>query len=245
MTKHALLDNITHKDLRIRPGYGRGMGFEVNVARVFPIEFTQLQMEYPIVLMRNRESGHFEPIVLFGFAEAENLFVTDDGWDARYVPLTILRQPFLIGFQESFEAGVPQRTPVVHVDLDHPKVSVLDGEPVFLEHGGESELLERMTSILMTIHEGAQANETFSKLLVGLDLVEPSTMEFVFDNGEKHTLGGLFIVNEERLRGLNGAALETLHEHGYLQAIYMMLASMPNFRRLVDRKNRAAQAISG
>ena len=55
--------------------------------------------------------------MLFGFAEAENLFVTDDGWDARYVPLTILRQPFLIGFQESFEAGVPQRTPVVHVDL--------------------------------------------------------------------------------------------------------------------------------
>ena len=52
-------------------------------------------------------------------------------------------------------------------------------------------------------------------------------------------------LNEERLRGLNGAALETLHEHGYLQAIYMMLASMPNFRRLVDRKNRAAQAISG
>ena len=96
MTKHVLLDNITHKDLRIRPGYGRGMGFEVNVARVFPIEFTQLQMEYPIVLMRNRESGHFEPIVLFGFAEAENLFVTDDGWDARYVPLTILRQPLAL-----------------------------------------------------------------------------------------------------------------------------------------------------
>ena len=245
MTNHAVLDNITHKDLRVRPGFGRGMGFEVNVARVFPVEFTQLQMEYPIVFIRNRDSGHFEPIVLFGFTEAENLFLTDDGWDARYVPLTIRREPFLIGFQESYEAGVPQRTPVVHVDLDHPKVSTADGEPVFLEHGGESELLERMTSVLLTIHEGVQANETLSKLLVGLDLIEASTMEFVLDNGEKNTLSGLFIINEDRLRGLNGAALETLHEHGYLQAIYMMLASMSNFRRLVDRKNRATQALSG
>ena len=240
MKRHVLLDNVTHKDLRIRPGFGRGMGFEVNVARVFPIEFTQLQMEYPIVFMRNRESGHFEPIVLFGLTEGENLFLTDEGWDARYLPLTIQRQPFLIGFQESFEAGVPQRTPVVHVDLDHPKVSTSDGEPVFLEHGGESPLLERITSVLMTIHMGAEANETFSKLLVGLDLIESSTMEFVLDNGEKHTLSGLYIINEDRLRGLNGAALEALHGKGYLQAVYMMLASMPNFRRLADRKSRAS-----
>ena len=244
MTNHVLLDNITHKDLRIRPGYGPGMGFEVNAARVFPVEFTQLQMEYPIVFMRNRESGHFEPIVLVGLVDGENLFLTDTAWDARYLPLTIQRQPFLIGFQETFEAGVPQRTPVVHVDLDHPKVSAAEGEPVFLEHGGESPLLERMTSVLMTIHQGAADNETFSKLLVGLDLIEPSTMEFVLDNGEKFSLTGLHIINEDRLRGLNGAALEALHQHGYLQAIYMMLASMPNFRKLIDRKNSAAQGVS-
>lgn len=245
MTKHALLDNVTHKDLRVLPGYGKGLGFEVNAARVFPVEFVQLQMEYPIVFMRNRESGHFEPIVLFGLVDGENLFLTDAGWDARYIPLTIQRQPFLIGFQESVEAGMPQRAPVVHVDLDHPKVSAKEGQPVFLEHGGESPLLERMTSILMTIHQGNEANRTFSQLLVGLDLVESSTMEFVLDNGEKCTLAGLYVINEDRLRGLNGAALEALHQNGHLQDVYMMLASMPNFRKLVDRKNRALQEASG
>ncbi|MEJ2401224.1 MAG: SapC family protein [Xanthomonadales bacterium] len=245
MTNQVLLDNVTHKNLRIRPGYGRGMGFESNAARVFPVEFTQLQMEYPIVFMRNRETGHFEPIVLFGLVDGENLFLTDTGWDARYVPLTVQRQPFLIGFQESLEAGVPQRAPVVYVDLDHPKVSREEGEPVFLEHGGESPLLERMTSVLLTIHEGAAENEAFSRLLVGLDLIESSTMEFVLDSGETLSLAGLHIINEDRLRGLNGAALETLHQKGYLQAVYMMLASMPNFRRLIDRKNRAAQAVTG
>ncbi|MBT8056569.1 MAG: SapC family protein, partial [Gammaproteobacteria bacterium] len=97
MTNHVLLDNVTHKGLRIVPGYGRELGFEVGLTRVFPIEFTQLQMEYPIVFMRNKETGHFEPVVLFGLVENENLYLTDAGWEARYIPLTIRRQPFLIG----------------------------------------------------------------------------------------------------------------------------------------------------
>lgn len=244
MTNHVLLDNVTHKDLRILPGYGRELGFDVGLTRVFPVEFTQLQMEYPIVFMRNRDTGHFEPVVLFGLVENENLYLSEDGWDARYIPLTIQRQPFLIGFQESVEGGVPQRTPVVHVDMDHPKVSTTEGEPVFLEHGGESPLLERMTSVLMTIHQGKEANETFSRVLVGLDLVESSTLEFAMDNGEKYTLSGLHIINEERLRGLNASALETLHQHGHLRDIYMMLASMPNFRKLVDRKNGVLKTAS-
>ena len=206
------------------------------------MEFSQLQMEYPIVFTRNKETGHFEPIAILGLEREENLFLTDAGWDARYIPLTIQRQPFLIGFQESVEAGVPQRNPVVHIDLDHPKVSQTEGEPVFLSHGGESELLERMSSILMTIHQGADVNERFSKVLVGLDLIEPSTMEMVLDNGETLNLSGLHIINEDRLKALVGPALEALHQHGHLQDVFMMLASLPNFRRLIDRKNARLKA---
>jgi hypothetical protein len=245
MTQHVLLDNVNHKDLKVLPGFGRDLGFGVGVARVFPVEFTQLQMEYPIVFMRNRESGSFEPVVVLGLEQDENLYLVGDHWDARYIPLSIQRQPFLIGFQESVEDGIPRRDPVVHIDLDHPKVSREQGEPVFLEHGGESPLLERMSSVLMTIHQGNEANQTFSKLLEGLDLVESSTMEFVLDNGEKFTLSGLYIINEDRLRGLNGAALEALHEKGFLQDVFMMLASMPNFRKLVDRKNQMLQVSAG
>jgi len=237
MRNHALLDNVTHKDLKILPGYRKGQEFDISTARVFPVEFSELQMEYPIVLTRNKESGHFEPVALLGLSNNENLFLDTHGWDARYIPLVIERQPFLIGFQEITESGIPQRQPVVHVDLDHSKVSMTEGEPVFLQHGGESPLLERVSSVLMTIHQGNEINQTFSKLLVGLDLVEPSTMEYTLANGEKHTLTGLHIINEDRLYALNGDALEALHQKGFLQSIYMMLASLPNFRKLVDRKN--------
>ncbi len=245
MSNHVLLDNITHKDIKIVPGYRRGQGFEASVARVFPMEFSELQMEYPIVLTRNRETGHFEPVVLLGLSKNENLFLAPGDWDARYIPLSIEREPFLIGFQETMESGIPRRNPVVHIDLDHPKVSRTEGEPVFLEHGGESPLLERISSVLMAIHEGNEINQAFSKLLVGLDLVESSTMEFSLANGEQHTLAGLHIINEKRLSELNGSALEALHEQGHLRSIYMMLASLPNFRKLIDRKNAILSSKAG
>ena len=44
----------------------------------------------------------------------------DDRWQASYIPLSMERQPFLIGFQDRDVDGVPQRVPVVHVDMDHP-----------------------------------------------------------------------------------------------------------------------------
>ena len=42
MTNHALLDNVSHKELRINKQYRKGYGFDVNVARVFPIELGSL-----------------------------------------------------------------------------------------------------------------------------------------------------------------------------------------------------------
>jgi hypothetical protein len=244
MSKHALLDNITHKDLRIIPGFGRGMGTDYSAARVFPVEFSQLQMEYPIVFTKNGDSGHFEPMALLGLAENENLFLTDAGWDARYIPLSIQRQPFLIGFQESVEDGIPQRNPVVTIDLEHPKVSETEGEPIFLEHGGESPMLEQINRILMTIHQGHEINQALSRLLVGLDLIESFTLSLELIDGSEQNLGGLYTINEERLRELNASALESLHKPGHLQTVYMVLASMPNLNKLIERKNLMLKAAA-
>jgi hypothetical protein len=237
MTNHALLDNVTHADLRINTIYEKGHGFDVNSARVFPGELVRLQMDYPLFFIKSRETGHFEAIALLGFSEGENLYLHDGRWDAAYIPLSIARQPFLIGFQEQVDDGVPKTVPVVHIDLDHPSVSYTDGEAVFLEHGGESPLLERASSILMAIHEGSENSESLSKILVGLELIESVKVEIEFQDGSRQNLSGLYTINEDKLRDLGGDALETLHKAGHLQTVYMMLASMPNMARLIDRKN--------
>lgn len=238
MANHVLLDNVTHKDLKIKAVYAAGCGYDLNLTGALPVEFGQLQREYPLFFIKNAETGHFAAIALLGFAEGENLYLGDNGWDADYLPLTIQRQPFLIGFQEQDVDGVPTEVPVVNVDLDHPSASNMEGEPVFLPHGGESPYLERINSILATIHQGHKASESLSQLLVGLELIESLTVDIEFKDGSKHSLAGLYTINEEKLRKLNADGLAALHEKGHLQDIFMMLASLANVGALIDRKNR-------
>lgn len=238
MTRHVLLDNVTHKDLRVIRDYAKVPGYDVNVARVFPSEFIQLQTEYPLFFIRNKEEGGFEPVALLGFGDKENLFLDQNGWDAGYVPLSIERQPFLIGFQEQVVDGVPTEAPVVHIDLDHPAVSDSEGERVFLPHGGESPLLERISSVLMTIHRGHAAAKSLSEMLVGLELIESLTLGAELQDGSRESLKGLYTINEDKLQNLNASALEALHRKGHLRDVYMMLASLPNVSRLIERKNR-------
>lgn len=238
MNRHELLDNVRHKDLKIERRYGPQRGFDKHVARVFPIELGALQAEYPLFFIRNASSGRFDLVALLGFEETENLYLGAEGWLAQRIPMSIERGPFLIGFQEQMDNGVPVQMPVIHVDMNHPWVSDSRGEPVFLPHGGESPLLERVSTLLATIHAGHQATETFSQLLVGLDLIESLDLEVEFDDGSKHALKGLYTIHEERLAGLDGNTLGSLHQKGALRDIYMMLASLPNLSALIERRNR-------
>jgi hypothetical protein len=240
MSQHAMLDNVAHKDLRIQRHWRKGQGFDVNLARVFPIELGVLQAEYPLFFVRNSDSGHFETVALLGFDDDENLYLDQDQWRARQLPMSIERQPFLIGFQST--DGGADRTPVVHIDLDHPSISQTEGEPIFLPHGGEAPLLERANRLLSAIHEGHAAAEQLSRLLVGMDLIESLNLEVEFNNGSRHTLKGLYTINEDRLRGLNAASLGTLHEKGYLQHVFMLLASLPQLAVLIEWKNQAIEA---
>jgi hypothetical protein len=237
MTNHVLLDNVTHKDLRINRVYGADKADNVNLVRVYPSELGQLQNEYPLFFFKNTETGHFESVALLGFSDNENLYLEESGWNASYIPLTIDRQPFLIGFQEQDVEGMPKQVPVVHIDMDHPAVSETTGEPVFLPQGGESPFLERISSVLMTIHQGYETSESFSKLLVGLELIESLAVDIEFDDGSRQGLAGLYAINEEKLSSLGAGALETLHKKGHLRDVYMMLASLPNLARLIRRKN--------
>ena len=238
MTQYVMLDNVSHKKLRIKAVYETGWGHDANVAGVFPAEFAQLQREYPLFFIKNAETGHFASIALLGFSDRENLYLGADGWDADYVPLTIRRQPFLIGFQEQLIDGVPRNVPVTHVDLDHPGVNETEGEPVFLPHGGESPYLERINAILMAIHQGHKASESLSQILVGLELIESLSVDIEFDDGSKQSLAGLYTINEEKLRQLNADGLAVLHEKGHLQDVFMLLASLANTSALIARKNR-------
>lgn len=231
MANPVLLNNVDHKDLRIITGRGEALGDNLMFAPTFPAEFRTLQAHYPIVF-RKSAAGAFEPVALFGFQEGENLFLRDGGWDATDVPLAVERLPFLIG------ASGPEL--MVHVDLDSPRVSRGEGEPVFLPHGGNTDFLERMNSTLLALHQGMQDVAGFAAALVQHELLESFVFDIELDDGSQNRLAGFYTIHEERLAMLDGAVLERLNRAGYLAAIYYALASLSNFRALIARKNRHA-----
>jgi hypothetical protein len=238
MPNHAILNNVAHKHLRIVTTRGAAYGDAVMSALTFPAEFRDLQASYPIVFAKN-EAGGFDALALLGFEQGENLFLdrsTPSGWDAPTIPLTIERQPFMIG-----RGGAAGEELNVHIDMDSPRVrdGGIEGEALFLTYGGTSEYLERISSVLRTIHDGLEASRGFVAALVELDLIESFVLDVELDDGSQNRLAGFYTINEDRLAALTADQLAGLHRAGYLQAVFMAVASLAQFRRLIDRKNRA------
>jgi hypothetical protein len=49
---------------------------------------------------------------------------------------------------------------------------------------------------------------------------------------------GFYTINEDKLRTLDGTVLQELHGAGFLEPLYMVVASASRFRDLIDRMNR-------
>jgi len=237
MPNPVLLNNIDHAAMRVIATRGAAYGDNVMFAQTYPDEFRTLQAHYPIVFQKNAEGG-FDALALFGFQQGENLFLDGAGetghWDAAEIPLAVQRQPFMIG-ADGDEL-------LVHVDLDSPRLSREHGEPLFLPQGGNTAYTEHMASVLRAIHLGLQGARTFVGALLEHDLLESFVLDITLDDGSDNRLAGFHTIHEERLAALDGAALARLHGAGHLQAIYMVLASLSQFRALIDRKNRTHAA---
>ncbi len=238
MTNHVLLDNVTHGDIKIDTRRHPELGDNLSLTGVFPSEYSKLQGEYPLFFKRESQNGRLISVALLGFEPGENLFVTEEGWQANYLPLTIMRQPFLIGYQQRMENGVPVKEPCVHIDMDSPRVNREQGEAVFLPEGGISPYLEHINSVLLTIHQGHQYQQEFIQVLESLSLIEPALLEVTLKDGTKQGVEGLFSINEEVLAGLTPEQAGSLHQQGYMQHVYMMLASLAQVNQLIRRKNQ-------
>lgn len=245
MTRTVLLNIEDHKNVRIDNRHNRQLGAKygdmVNACLTFVGEFRTMQAHYPLFFQKNATTGQFHPVALMGFAQDENLFLTDTGWGCSYVPALMARQPFSIGIRK--EPNSDQEHRVVHIDLDHPRVNNDEGEALFLEFGGSSEYLQKMADLLETIHQGMQQNEQFVQALVEMELLESFTLDIELCDGSSNQLIGYYTINEDRLFGLDSSQLHKLHEQGFLTDIYMMLASQSQLGNLIERKNATLTAV--
>jgi len=128
--------------------------------------------------------------------------------------------------------------PVIHVDLDHPRISFEEGEPVFLAQGGHSPYLEHIITVLRGIHDGVEGGKAMYAALDSMKLIQPIRLDVKFDDEHGADIEGLYGIDRERLAALDAESLHALHRSGYLEGAYLVLASMQNLRRLIAEKQR-------
>jgi hypothetical protein len=235
MTRPALLDNVTHRHLRLHTERSARLGDARHSALALPAEFRQLQAHFPIVFQLVEGDAGFQPIAMFGIEEGQNLFLVDGGWDAPVVPMSLQREPFLIG-------RAADDTLQLHIDLDSPRIVRSEegevGTALFMPHGGFSEYLDRVVELMEHLHAQAQQLPAFIDALMRHQLLEPFVLDFELLSGEANRLTGLYTIDEDRLAALPGATLEELSREGHLLPIYMQVASLAQLPMLVERASR-------
>ena len=225
MTKVELLNNHTHRDLKVQAGAAARYGDNQRFVAVIAGEFPHLAVHYPILLTKDQDTGAFFIGAMLGFDEGENLFLDQRGMET-YRPLNLQRGPF-------FTAGNE-----VAIDLDSPRIDDA-GKPLFTESGEPTQYLQSIMALFRDLKPGLEVTKNFVETLSRLKLIEAIDIDLAFDDGTKRRLDGLYTINQDVLRGLPDANVIDLFRRGYLQLIYLMMASLKQVPVLARRKNDA------
>ncbi|WP_338763280.1 SapC family protein [Massilia sp. METH4] len=231
MAHLVALDNKAHRQVRVNGARAEAAGAGLNMVPVVVSEFLKLVVQYPIAFTKDKDTGRFACVALFGFHDGENLFVDEGRWDAIYVPLQVARQPFFLG-----KAGEGEHF-VVCIDTGHAGIGD-DGERIFDADGQETAYLEEAKGRLAELLDGEAPTRQFIDTLVHLELLVPMQLEITFGNGDTTQVQGLYTIDEARLAQLDGDAVATLHAQGLLGPIYTMLASLGHIYAMIDRRNK-------
>lgn len=224
------INKKAHKDIKVSPtGNGFGFAKHSNSVIVAGTEFNNASKEYAIVFSKIQEK--FAPVVLLGVRNNENLFVGEDNlWDADYIPAFIRRYPYVIA-----EGGEEKDKLTVCIDEAYEGFNSGEGEPLFTEDGENTTYLQNVIAFLFEYRKQVERTEKFAGKLADLGLLTEHTAKIDMKSGDTFSMGGLMIVDEQKLRELDDAVVVELFRSGELAWIYSHLASLSNMGRLIDR----------
>lgn len=227
-----LLNNVDHAEFGVRLGHGAEFGDDLNQLPIFPAEFEEAQRDYAIVFRRDDQG--VRAVVLLGFDPRENVFLTDAGWQARYVPAIQRRGPLSIAYRAADATGEPE--PMIHIDPDHPRIVRGGGEPLFLPHGGNAPALEHMADALRIVHEGVAAIRALGAALDAAGLLQPVQFDVEVGHGRRYQVADVLAVDRQALANLDAETLYRLNGTGFLALAVLAAASLSNIGRLAALK---------
>jgi hypothetical protein len=222
------LDAARHGALRISPLRDFSIASRLHAVFVAATEIPEAALEYPIVFV---QAGDLDAdgrpavstVALLGLAAGENLFVEGTHWKASYLPAFVRRYPF-----------VSSTGPMI--DVAWSGLSPVAGEPLFDAQGRPSAVLDQALDFLGRFDAEARRTRAFCTRMLELDLLRPMQADATLPDGQRLTVEGFRVIDEERLRALPDAAVLELHRSGMLMLAHLHRASLARMRQLVEMK---------
>src|SRR5688572_15945468 len=212
---------------------------KTNAMLIASTELAEAARDHPIVFV-GPQGGPFALAALVGLRNDENLLVDASGnWDPQtYIPAFARRYPFVLA------EGEDKSVLTVCVDEAYGGLNDARGEALFDDQGRESDYLKRVLEFLRAFHADMQRTRDFAARLheLGLLVSKVLTIEQQREGkAERQLLEGVWVVDEEKLRGIDDARIVELFRNGYAGWIYAHLLSLGNVRRLAARLDRTSR----
>jgi hypothetical protein len=225
MTNIVVLNSIAHRDLRVQAEASAKFGDNQRFVPVVIAEFPLLITHFPVLFSKDTDTGAFFCGAMLGIDEGENLFLKDGKGHEGYRPLNLQRAPFFVSGDE------------LAIDLDHPRIGAGTGQALFNDRGEATPYLESIKEAFQQLKPGIEMTKRFIETLTRLNLLEPVDIVLGFDDGTERNLVDLYTVNHDLLRQLPDASVIELFRRGYLQLIYLLIASLKQIPVLAKKKN--------
>ena len=225
MTNIVILSNLTHRDVRVQAEASAKFGDNQRFVPVVIAEFPLLVTHYPVLFSKDSETGAFFCGAMLGIDEGENLFLQNGKGHEGYRPLNLQRAPFFVAGED------------LAIDLDHARIAAHGGQALFNDKGEPTPYLESIKAAFQQLKPGSEMTKRFTELLLKLNLLEPVDIVLGFDDGTKRNLVDLYTINQDILRQLPDAPILDLFRRGYLQLIYLLIASLKQIPVLAKKKN--------
>lgn len=195
----------------------------VSSQQVIPIvfqEFLAAARTYPIVFVKNTDTGRFQSVCVLGIKPGENKFVKNNQWLTGYIPQVVRNAPLYLiaeeGSQNLLHLGIDETSS--RVDLD-------EGELLFDAAGKETDYLMARKNNLVAYLENESITKNIIDLLVEMDLLTHQHLS-VQVAGENVSIKGVYIIDEDKLSQLADNHVLTLHKNGLFAPIYAHLMSL-------------------
>lgn len=233
----VVLDKEKHANLKIVPNPSCAHMRNKQLTLVTISEFTRAANNFPIVVIKDENSGAFGTVALFGFKAGENLMYGAEQWKCSYAPMSMWRHPFILAHDE--KDPEPNRLSLCFED-DQEYINEKEGSvALYKEDGQESDVLKNFRQLIGDLFEREKATYRFMEKMIELNLLKQFSLQLTMASGQKRQVKGMHTIDAKRLAELSDEQVLEFHRNGYLRAVNTMLDSLGQFNLLMKYKNLA------